>query len=1385
MEKKPPATSRLAMMLQNPDLFAIDFDYHNTREALLEISSKIAEMNKAMADLEGMNNKFVTPRELQNVSKNVDEIGKKLESSAEESAGQLKDLRGYFTFQIKEINAKIDSTVSTLLSEISNSAVAAAPAETHEAAPRSADPLLRADIDNLKSRIDSIFEALQAPPPQQERQIKEEEAAFEVPKKVNMMSTSEPQIMQLQELPGTPKIQKGKTLVEMKVEDMRIQLDGLSKRLAVLEDKLLPVSDTVQSAKAKLDTFQQESMKTKTDLVIVKSNIDQLNTKVADLAEGAYHESTQIDVERPMNAMRQQIVEHFVMMENAFNEQILKLRAEISQLKGEQVEEHPEPIISVAAELAKKEPAEKQVFEQMRNEQQTEVKPKRKVKPVDASKMLESLVPADTPTVAEKVVVKAEPVKPKEYATAEVQTVENGGSLFKFDNFSNCTTIPSNMVVSVLVDSPPREVAAPAEEKVIEAPHVLSVEPTTMFEYSELASSDELTAEVAMLKEKIETQAKSIEDQAKAIEKLADTSAKEPQEAIVSSPKSPVSSVELRELKTQCRENTNAIEELRSAVDSLRSAPQQASARGLPNIPTPRSSTPNSPTSGQRPSLPVATGPTPSCPVTSGQRPSSPVTSGQRPNSPVASEPMPNSPIASVPIPTTGDSTGSGTARSQEQEEVTQAVGRQIVLSPVLFTPLNILPLPVYEIKDTSVQEPKKVSRVMIASDAIPVKSASTMRQRRRSDIGATRAPLSALTGEASPPSPQRRRSEVEAMQPLEPLVNETPIPSLQPLGEGDNGVKRAVPRFIPDTSSRHSRRQSDVTGGKGTSEDADLPRQSRHGHRRHQSEAHRDRKHIPRPASKLVEPEQTETETPQQPTEGIPIPSLSPQPDGIPVQPPGPEAENEGPKLPPEDALEEEQVVQMEYPHHMEEEGSESYDSQEALERMFDPKFKVIDGKIANHQDQLRILREAIVDLRTQVQVIKAHGENRGMPGLPQIPIESMYKEPEEKDKSDEVIRVLRRRFDAQTREFEEDLSQLRREVMELRERQAAVPQTITERIIEVQVPTPERAQSPPAATPVQQQPQTHESEKPDRTPHTPDDSPRLITVTPMSVPALRTPKRNRTPIVDPPQEPQPLPRVDPYHSPPKESPKTHVPPIQREPQPHSQALPPQTPSPADTTTPSDPAHKPIFQKIIPQQIEELKILSANDEIEARIVNLIVDVRTQLQLQTDQNTDRLTELSSKVDAYVTKDYIQKFFSKVKTVMSDLSTNVGTLKQALPERVTKTELQEALEELFHSLAPDNETSGGTSSYKCLLCGRPRTAISGMIKDRQVAQALGEPTESTATAGLSNPDRSVGRGTIIYGPDKQLYRGRGNFGRPTTAGIEGTRRGALPSLERKS
>jgi hypothetical protein len=222
-----------------------------------------------------------------------------------------------------------------------------------------------------------------------------------------------------------------------------------------------------------------------------------------------------------------------------------------------------------------------------------------------------------------------------------------------------------------------------------------------------------------------------------------------------------------------------------------------------------------------------------------------------------------------------------------------------------------------------------------------------------------------------------------------------------------------------------------------------------------------------------------------------------------------------------------------------------------------------------------------------------------------------------------------------------------------------------------------------------------------------------------------------------------------------------------------------------APTSTPSDPSQR-FFKNVIPQEIEELKILSANDQIESRIVNLISDIRIQLQLQIDQAMEKAVDVESRIDRYVDKDYVQRFYTKMKYLMSEVTNDVAVMRQAMPERVTKDQLQDVTLDLFRSLSRETETSGGVAPFRCLLCGRPKTSISGMIRDPKVAEAIQDSTE-TSVAGVGNPAAAgaPGRGTLLYGPDKHIYRGYGNLGKPALASPgEGSRKKSLPVLEKR-
>jgi hypothetical protein len=424
------------------------------------------------------------------------------------------------------------------------------------------------------------------------------------------------------------------------------------------------------------------------------------------------------------------------------------------------------------------------------------------------------------------------------------------------------------------------------------------------------------------------------------------------------------------------------------------------------------------------------------------------------------------------------------------------------------------------------------------------------------------------------------------------------------------------------------------------------------------------------------------------------------------------------------------------------------------------------IQQRFKEHSEELRLLREAVSRLRSDLLQSKTPPREApaeritpnlsGSAGMlltePQSPL------PLELQQGS--LGALRRRFDAEIRALQQELFTVRKELLVLQQAQAKAPKVI-EKIVEVRVPV--------LPTPHQGEPTVVRAEDTDADER---HAPKVMTVTPLPLAlpvshhrdsaerdALRIDHREETMI------PSPLP------SPPSREPKSRTESSRlRQPPPQ---LPPGLPTP-------DESVKPMLRPV-KQQIEELLVMTPDHEIESRILNLIIDIRTQLQLQVDQNTTRLNALEPAIAAFVDKDFVAKFFSKMRATLNELSGQVSVMRQALPDRVTKTEMQDSLEEMVRSLTQGQETSGGSTSYKCLLCGREKKAIAGMINDSRVATALGDPPE--AIAGLSRPS-SRGPGTMLYGTDKQLYHGRGNLGRTAIASTLETKR-PLPSLDRKA
>jgi hypothetical protein len=183
-----------------------------------------------------------------------------------------------------------------------------------------------------------------------------------------------------------------------------------------------------------------------------------------------------------------------------------------------------------------------------------------------------------------------------------------------------------------------------------------------------------------------------------------------------------------------------------------------------------------------------------------------------------------------------------------------------------------------------------------------------------------------------------------------------------------------------------------------------------------------------------------------------------------------------------------------------------------------------------------------------------------------------------------------------------------------------------------------------------------------------------------------------------------------------------------------------------------------------VPQPIPDIRVLNANPEQQAvidAIVPAIGAMQAQMTVQIEAALDRAHQAEEAAAQKVDKDFVNDFFRKMRMLMVELKQQVEGVKQQVPDRVTHDELKDFATELYSALSKDTSAAAGRISYNCLFCGQPRAAVSGMITDQAVADSLGEPPK-TRLGGKG--------GTIMYGSDRQMYVGRGNLGRPTTAAL---------------
>jgi hypothetical protein len=107
----------------------------------------------------------------------------------------------------------------------------------------------------------------------------------------------------------------------------------------------------------------------------------------------------------------------------------------------------------------------------------------------------------------------------------------------------------------------------------------------------------------------------------------------------------------------------------------------------------------------------------------------------------------------------------------------------------------------------------------------------------------------------------------------------------------------------------------------------------------------------------------------------------------------------------------------------------------------------------------------------------------------------------------------------------------------------------------------------------------------------------------------------------------------------------------------------------------------------------------------------------------------KLVELNAEQAEKIDRSLVERMFERFQGVIAEIKTRFDDLKDAVEQTATRDEINVMMEDLFHSLNLENETSIGR--VKCIACGRETTRVTGAMAEGDVARTLGNPPNSIA------------------------------------------------------
>jgi hypothetical protein len=135
-----------------------------------------------------------------------------------------------------------------------------------------------------------------------------------------------------------------------------------------------------------------------------------------------------------------------------------------------------------------------------------------------------------------------------------------------------------------------------------------------------------------------------------------------------------------------------------------------------------------------------------------------------------------------------------------------------------------------------------------------------------------------------------------------------------------------------------------------------------------------------------------------------------------------------------------------------------------------------------------------------------------------------------------------------------------------------------------------------------------------------------------------------------------------------------------------------------------------PAFATITQSEIQE-KVDAA---IKSTIGGFLERSKAEVLKDVDQKLKIIEMIITRIDTKIDREFVERMFNKFRVVIGDLKKKIDDIQATFMGWVTREELEEVMNKFVDRLVEIKDTAVGSSKYKCLLCGKPRTHVAGML-----------------------------------------------------------------------